>query len=142
MAEHLALLPAGTFRTYPMFIGRGNDMARRSGAGGWCRRAWLGRAHLSGNGALFGPARRRRLRAVLQFDFPDETVFPPHIDRGQCALEEARPTPRFEGECTGGCLGGISCGSLTYAGSEDRRLVLEGQIALHAAGPLFPPPSA
>jgi putative sterol carrier protein len=92
------------------------------------------------------PGAAARVKAVLQFDFPDARQhFRVTVDRGQVRLEEtttARPDLRVR------CDAGVWAGLFTRQTDArrallDRQLVLEGDKSLFARlDRLFPPPSA
>ena len=92
------------------------------------------------------PRAAARLRAVLQFDFPDEKLyFRLTIDRGQCALEEARTEhPDLRVSCQADVWARIFMRQLDVSEAlKGRRLVLEGDKSLFTRlDRLFPPPSA
>ncbi len=92
------------------------------------------------------PRAAARLRAVLQFDFPDEQLhFRLTIDRGHCALEEtATEHPDLRVSCRTGVWAKIFTRQLDVREAlKDRRLVLEGDKSLFTRlDRLFPPPSA
>jgi len=125
-------LPALT----PIFIGR---KAMTMGADGQVPalvQARVGsdvRILMPGDGALSESTRRRRLRAVLQFDFPDEKLnFRLTIDRGQCTLEEtATEHPDLRVNCQSGVWAQIFMRQLEVREAlKDRRLTLEGDKSL------------
>ena len=92
------------------------------------------------------PRAAARLRAVLQFDFPDEKLhFRLTIDRGQCTLEEtATEHPDLRVNCQSGVWAQIFMRQLEVREAlKDRRLTLEGDKSLFTRlDRLFPPPSA
>ena len=92
------------------------------------------------------PRAAARLRAVLQFDFPDERLnFRLTINRGQCVLEEAATEhPDLRVRCQAEVWAKIFMRRLDVrAALKDRRLVLEGDKSLFSRlDRLFPPPSA
>jgi NAD(P)H-dependent FMN reductase/putative sterol carrier protein len=92
------------------------------------------------------PRAAARLRAVLQFDFPDEQLhFRLTIDRGHCVLEEtATEHPDLRVSCRTGVWAKIFTRQLDVREAlKDRRLVLEGDKSLFTRlDRLFPPPSA
>ena len=92
------------------------------------------------------PRAAARLRAVLQFDFPDEKLnFRLTIHRGQCALEETTTEhPDLRVSCRTGVWAKIFTRKLDVREAlKDRRLTLEGDKSLFTRlDRLFPPPSA
>ncbi len=92
------------------------------------------------------PRAAARLRAVLQFDFPDEKLhFRLTIDRGHCVLEEtATEHPDLRVRCRAGVWAKIFTRQLHVREAlKDRHLVLEGDKSLFTRlDRLFPPPSA
>ena len=92
------------------------------------------------------PRAAARLRAVLQFDFPDEKLnFRLTINRGQCALEETvTERPDLRVSCQAGVWAQIFMRQLDVREAlKDRRLKLEGDKSLFTRlDRLFPPPSA
>ena len=94
----------------------------------------------------FNPRAAARLRAVLQFDFPDAQLhFQLTIDRGQCALEETTTEhPDLRVICQAGIWAQIFMRQLDVREAlKDRRLTLEGDKSLFTRlDRLFPPPSA
>jgi NAD(P)H-dependent FMN reductase len=91
------------------------------------------------------PRAAARLRAVLQFDFPDDELhFRLTIDRGQCALEETiTERPDLRVSCQTGVWAQIFMRQLDVREAlKDRRLVLAGDKSLFTRlDRLFPPPS-
>jgi len=87
-----------------------------------------------------------RLRAVLQFDFPDcDRHFRVRIDRGECRLEEGRADqPDLRIECTAEVWAGIFTRQIAVREAlRNRQLVLDGDKSLFTRlDRYFPPPSA
>jgi multimeric flavodoxin WrbA/putative sterol carrier protein len=87
-----------------------------------------------------------RIKAVLQFEFPDQNLhFRVHFDRGCCELTEGtseRPDLRIR--CATPVWAGIFTQQIEVRDAlKDRRLLLEGDKSLFARlGRFFPPPSA
>jgi multimeric flavodoxin WrbA len=92
------------------------------------------------------PKAAARLRAVLQFDFPDKKLhFRLTIDRGHCALEETTTErPDLRVSCQAGVWAQVFMRQLDVREAlKDHRLTLEGDKSLFTRlDRLFPPPSA
>ena len=94
----------------------------------------------------FDPAAAARVKAVLQFDFPDQQqYFRVTVDRGQVRLEETTTAqPDLRVRCDAGLWAQLFMRQLDVRRALlERRLVLEGDKSLFARlDRLFPPPSA
>jgi alkyl sulfatase BDS1-like metallo-beta-lactamase superfamily hydrolase len=94
----------------------------------------------------FDPAAAARVKAVLQFDFPDQQqYFRVTVDRGQVRLEETTTAqPDLRVRCDAGLWAQVFMRQLDVRRALlERRLVLEGDKSLFARlDRLFPPPSA
>jgi putative sterol carrier protein len=94
----------------------------------------------------FDPRAAARVKAALQFEFPDQNLhFQVRLDSGHCELTEGiseRPDLRIR--CAASVWAGIFTQQIEVREAlKDRRLVLEGDKSLFARlGRYFPPPSA
>jgi NAD(P)H-dependent FMN reductase len=86
-----------------------------------------------------------RVKAVLQFEFPDQNLhFRVHLDRGRCRLEEGiGDGADLRIRCDAPVWAGIFTKQIEVRDAlKDRRLQLEGDKSLFARlGRFFPPPS-
>ena len=94
----------------------------------------------------FDPRAAARVKAVLQFEFPDQNLhFRVQLDRGRCELSEGtseRPDLRIR--CAAPVWAGIFTQQIEVRDAlKDRRLLLEGDKSLFVRlDRYFPPPSA